>query len=380
MVNLDVNKHFSIVAIKKFKESDDDERVKKTTMREVKMLRMFRQENIVQLKEAFKRKGILYLVFEYVEKSMLEILEDKQNGIEPEAVKRYIYQLLKAIDYCHKHNVIHRDIKPENLLINPADMTLKLCDFGFARVLPAKGGDMTDYVATRWYRAPELLLGSNNYGKEVDYWAIGCIMGELTDAQPLFPGESEIDQLYLIQKMLGSLTSDQNEMFAKNPRFFGFKFPDISKPETLEKRYIGKFSKTALLLMKGLLRMDPKERLTCIFSLSNHLSIGEEALNHPYFDGMREKAEVRPITAKLDGSKSKSALKSSVIAAEAPNATKQRTVKKFDEERQKTHSPGSIEKSTKSSNKVSRIDSKDPSSKFPQPSSMLLHSETSKSI
>lgn len=78
---------------------------------------------------------------------------------------------------------------------------MKLCDFGFARMLPQKGGNLTDYVATRWYRAPELLLGFNNYGKGVDLWAVGCILGELTDAEPLFPGESEIDQLYVIQKV-----------------------------------------------------------------------------------------------------------------------------------------------------------------------------------
>lgn len=141
---------------------------------------------------------------------------------------------------------------------------MKLCDFGFARTMPSKAGDMTDYVATRWYRAPELLLGSSNYGKEVDYWAIGCIMGELTDGQPLFPGESEIDQLYLIQKMIGPLTPEQKEIFAKNPRFLGFRFPDISKPETLCKRYIGKLSKTALSLMESLLKMDQKERITSI--------------------------------------------------------------------------------------------------------------------
>ncbi len=97
--------------------------------------------------------------------------------------------------------MIHRDIKPENLLINPANNDLRLCDFGFARVLNNKGV-LTDYVATRWYRSPELLL-SNSYGKEVDIWAIGCIMGEITDGDPLFPGESEIDQLYCIQKILG---------------------------------------------------------------------------------------------------------------------------------------------------------------------------------
>jgi cyclin-dependent kinase-like len=101
--------------------------------------------------------------------------------------------------------VIHRDIKPENLLINPQTNELRLCDFGFARVIQgASSGKaqqaLTDYVATRWYRAPELLL-SNNYGKPVDIWAIGCILGELTDGEPLYPGESEIDQLFCIQKV-----------------------------------------------------------------------------------------------------------------------------------------------------------------------------------
>eukprot|EP01022_Parablepharisma_sp_SALTPOND_P025643 TRINITY_DN601_c0_g1_i2.p1 TRINITY_DN601_c0_g1~~TRINITY_DN601_c0_g1_i2.p1 ORF type:complete len:307 (+),score=25.22 TRINITY_DN601_c0_g1_i2:202-1122(+) len=263
------------VAIKKFKESDDDEVVKKTTMREVKMLRLLRHENIVQLKEAFKRfisfmqnnnrKGILYLVFEYLEKSLLEVLEDRPNGLDPETVRKYIYQLLKAIDFCHRQNVIHRDVKPENLLVN-IDLTLKICDFGFARTVSSRGNDMTDYVATRWYRAPELLLGTNNYGKEVDQWAIGCIMGELTDGQPLFPGESEIDQLYLIQKVLGPLTPEQNEIFAKNPRFLGCKFPDVTKPETIEKKYIGKMSKKAIAFMKGLLQMDPSKRLSSNFT------------------------------------------------------------------------------------------------------------------
>ncbi|CEM31993.1 unnamed protein product [Vitrella brassicaformis CCMP3155] len=180
-----------VVAIKKFKESEEDDVVKKTTIREVKILRMLRQENIVELKEAFRRKGKLYLVFEYVEKNLLEFLEMHPEGLE----------LLNAIAYCHQHNTIHRDIKPENLLVDPSTLTLKLCDFGFARQMPLKPGPLTDYVATRWYRAPELLLGDTTYGKEVDLWAIGCITGELIDGNPLFPGESEMDQLFIIQKV-----------------------------------------------------------------------------------------------------------------------------------------------------------------------------------
>lgn len=123
-----------IVAIKKFKDSEENEEVKETTLRELKMLRTLKQENIVELKEAFRRRGKLYLVFEYVEKNMLELLEEMPNGVPPEKVKNYIYQLIKAIHWCHKNDIVHRDIKPENLLISYNDV-LKLCDFGFARNL-----------------------------------------------------------------------------------------------------------------------------------------------------------------------------------------------------------------------------------------------------
>jgi len=119
-------------------------------------------------------------VFEYVDRNLLEVLEEQPDGLTQEMIASMIYQLVKSIDYCHKHNIVHRDVKPENLLISKQG-ALKLCDFGFARPLPSHGGDMTDYVATRWYRSPELLLSDNDYGKPVDMWAIGCIMGELTD-------------------------------------------------------------------------------------------------------------------------------------------------------------------------------------------------------
>jgi len=273
-----------VVAIKKFKESEDDEIVRKTTLREVKILRMLKHDNIVTLREAFRRKGRLYLVFEYVERTLLEVLEANPNGVEPSLVQKLVYQLVKSIDWCHGNDVVHRDIKPENLLIG-ADNTLKLCDFGFARTLPQRGGSLTDYVATRWYRAPELLLAweqngqsFTNYGQAVDMWAIGCIMGELIDGQPLFPGESEIDQLYLIQRVLGPLTPEQHELFLRNPRFLGLKFPDMTRPETLEKRYLGKVTKKLIMFMKSLLKMEPTERSTAA-----------ESLDHPYLEGIADK-------------------------------------------------------------------------------------------
>lgn len=152
-----------IVAIKKFKELEDDENVRKTIIREVKILKQLKNENIVQLKEAFRRKGRLYLVFEYIDKNLLEIIEENSNGLDvklmqPHKIKSFIYQLCKAINFCHSQNIIHRDIKPENLLISLSG-SLRLCDFGFARTL-SPIDVLTEYVATRWYRAPELLVGS----------------------------------------------------------------------------------------------------------------------------------------------------------------------------------------------------------------------------
>lgn len=134
---------------------------------------------------------------------------------------------------------------------------------------------MTDYVATRWYRAPELLL-SLNYGKPVDMWSIACIMGELIDGQPLFPGESEIDQLALIQKIIDPLTNEQKDAFNRHARFKGLKFKEIKKVDSLEKRYLGKISKRGLAFLKAILKMDPKDRLSC-----------RQALDHPYFEDLR---------------------------------------------------------------------------------------------
>ncbi|XP_055500890.1 cyclin-dependent kinase-like 5 isoform X1 [Leucoraja erinacea] len=264
-----------IVAIKKFKDSEENEEVKETTLRELKMLRTLKQENIVELKEAFRRRGKLYLVFEYVEKNMLELLEEMPNGVQPEKMRNYIYQLIKAIHWCHRNDIVHRDIKPENLLISHNDM-LKLCDFGFARNLSeGSNANYTEYVATRWYRSPELLLGAP-YGKAVDMWSVGCILGELSDGQPLFPGESEIDQLYTIQRVLGPLPSEQMKLFYSNPRFHGLRFPAVNHPQTLERRYLGVISGVMLDLMKNLLKLNPSERY-----------LTEQCLNHTAFQTQR---------------------------------------------------------------------------------------------
>ncbi|CAB1327485.1 unnamed protein product, partial [Coregonus sp. 'balchen'] len=222
----------------KFKDSEENEQVKETTLRELKMLRTLKQENIVELKEAFRRRGKLYL-------NMLELLEELPNGAPPDKVRNYIYQLIKAIHWCHKNEIVHRDIKPENLLISSEDV-LKLCDFGFARNL-SEGTDAnyTEYVAT-------------------------------SDGQPLFPGESEIDQLFTIQKVLGPLPAEQMKLFYNNPRFHGLRFPSVNHPTTLERRYLAILSGLMLDLMKNLLLLVPSDRY-----------LTEHSLNHPAFQPLR---------------------------------------------------------------------------------------------
>ena len=252
------------VAIKKFKETED-ELVQKTMKRELKMLQQLKHENIVEFQESFTYKGDLFLVFEYCEKNLLEVLEESPDGLSPKLIKSFVYQMCKALSYMHKNNMIHRDIKPENLLIDE-NLNLKLCDFGFARKVKLNKNnnnitEMTDYVATRWYRSPELLLSGGIYGPDVDYWAVGCIMGELADGNPMFPGENETDQIDCIIKVLGNLPEKLENMFYKNPIYEQKEMLHISKPETLERRYMSKLGPTAIDFMKGLLQLDPKKRL-----------------------------------------------------------------------------------------------------------------------
>ncbi|XP_070360439.1 cyclin-dependent kinase-like 1 isoform X1 [Equus asinus] len=191
-----------IVAIKRFLESEDDPVIKKIALREIRMLKQLKHPNLVNLIEVFRRKRKLHLVFEYCDRTVLHELDRYQRGVPEHLVKSITWQTLQAVNFCHKHNCIHRDVKPENILITKQSV-IKLCDFGFARLLTGPSDYYTDYVATRWYRSPELLVGDTQYGPPVDVWAIGCVFAELLAGVPLWPGKSDVDQLYLIRKTLG---------------------------------------------------------------------------------------------------------------------------------------------------------------------------------
>ncbi|CAH0725512.1 unnamed protein product, partial [Brenthis ino] len=203
-----------LVAIKKFLETEDDAAVRKMALREIRMLKKLRHDHLVNMIEVFRRKRRFYLVFEYLHHTLLDELEASPGGLGEDTAKKHLYQLLKGIDYCHQNSIIHRDVKPENVLVSNNGI-VKLCDLGFARALAAPGEPYTEYVATRWYRAPELLVAEHRYGPEVDIWAIGCLFAEMLTGDPLFPGDSDIDQLALIIKTVGKLAPRHQQVVSR---------------------------------------------------------------------------------------------------------------------------------------------------------------------
>lgn len=188
-----VNKNTEeIVAIKKMKQKyyTWDECM---SLREIKALRKLNHKNIVKLKEVIRVKDDLYFVFEFMEKNVYQKIQHRSEDLPEKDVKIIIYQSLAGLAHMHKHGYFHRDLKPENLLCN-GDI-VKLGDFGLAREINSDP-PYTDYVSTRWYRAPEILLRSTTYSSPIDIFALGAIMAELYMLRPLFPGKSEMDQIY----------------------------------------------------------------------------------------------------------------------------------------------------------------------------------------
>lgn len=211
---------------------------------------------------------------------------------------------------------------------------LKLCDFGFARAVGHEAqNDLTDYVATRWYRPPELLLNTRNYDKSVDLWAAACIMAELIDGKPLFPGDDDLDQLYLVQRTLGKLTPGQLERLLTHPKFKG-KQITTNIEETLQSRYVGKMSNLGIEFMCSLLKMEPRQRPTA-----------EQALRHPYFESLSLPDEIMaPYSGTVQGTipvgKSDGKLESDRMSREAKERMYRKVVEAADKESSKPNSNG----------------------------------------
>ncbi|XP_016495388.1 mitogen-activated protein kinase 9-like isoform X1 [Nicotiana tabacum] len=263
-------------------------------LREIKLLRLLRHPDIVEIKHILlppcpREFKDIYVVFELMECDLQHVIK-ANDSLTPEHYQFFLYQLLRGLKFMHTANVFHRDLKPKNILAN-ADCKLKICDFGLAR---ASFGETpsaifwTDYVATRWYRAPEL-CGSfySKYTPAVDIWSIGCIFAEMLTKKPLFPGKNVVHQLDLITDLLGSPSTEAisrikndkarrylSSMKNKSPIPLSQKFPDIDP--------------LALRLLERLIAFDPKDRPSA-----------EEALAHPYFLGLANKEHepsARPIS------------------------------------------------------------------------------------
>ena len=159
-------------------------------LREIKSLRKLNQCNIVKLKEVIRVNDDLYFVFEFMEQNVYQLMKDRASPFPESQVKCILYQTLLGLAYMHKHGFFHRDMKPENMLVKGE--CVKIADFGLAREIRSRP-PFTDYVSTRWYRAPEILLRSTNYNSPVDIFACGAIMAELYMLRPLFPGNNETD-------------------------------------------------------------------------------------------------------------------------------------------------------------------------------------------
>ncbi|XP_053648093.1 glycogen synthase kinase-3 beta isoform X6 [Cherax quadricarinatus] len=216
-----------LVAIKKVLQ---DKRFKN---RELQIMRRLEHCNIVKLMYFFYSSGdkkeevFLNLVLEFIPETVYKVARhhSKQKQTIPISyIKLYMYQLFRSLAYIHSLGVCHRDIKPQNLLLDPETGVLKLCDFGSAKHL-VRGEPNVSYICSRYYRAPELIFGATDYTTNIDVWSAGCVLAELLLGQPIFPGDSGVDQLVEIIKVLGTPTREQiREM---NPNYTEFKFPQI---------------------------------------------------------------------------------------------------------------------------------------------------------
>lgn len=264
------------IAIKKVLQ---DKRFKN---RELQIMRVINHPNVVDLRAFFYSNGekkdevFLNLVLEYVPETVYRASRHytKVKQTMPMLlVKLYMYQVLRSLAYIHSLGICHRDIKPQNLLLDPRTGVLKLCDFGSAKILVA-GEPNVSYICSRYYRAPELIFGATNYTTNIDIWSTGCVMAELMQGLPLFPGESGIDQLVEIIKVLG--TPSREQIRTMNPNYMEHKFPQI-RPHPFSKIFRPRTPLDAIDLITNLLQYSPQARLTAI-----------EALCHPFFDELRE--------------------------------------------------------------------------------------------
>ena len=226
-------------------------------------------------KKSRKKATYLNLVMDYVPETLYRVLRYyRKKGMEfPDPLgKIYSYQMFRSLAYIHALGIVHRDIKPQNILIDTGNHRLVMCDFGSAKKIKP-GEKSVAYICSRYYRAPELILGQDKYGPTIDVWSIGCVMAEMFLGEPIFPGSSSKDQMIKIMDLLGTPNTHDVTAMCKNARV---RLPNI-QPMDFKKRFKRSTNPQAIDLLKKILCYDPKQRITPL-----------EALLHPYFDELRK--------------------------------------------------------------------------------------------
>eukprot|EP01018_Ginkgo_biloba_P012360 Gb_28121 [translate_table: standard] len=267
------------VAIKCMKNSFDSiEQV--TSLREIQALqRLSPHPNVVKILEVLydQPTGRLALVFELMDMNIYELIRGRKTCLPEELAKSYMYQLMKAMDHMHRNGIFHRDIKPENILI--MDEVLKLADFGSCRGIYSKT-PFTEYISTRWYRAPECLLTDGYYNYKMDMWGAGCVFFEILTLFPLFPGNNELDQIQKIHKILGTPPQQVLDKLKRRSQQADFKFPQQDGMGIA--RLIPHASSGCIELLNKLLAYNPDDRLSA-----------RQALRHAYFKDLRERDKLQ---------------------------------------------------------------------------------------
>ncbi|XP_011550490.3 cyclin-dependent kinase 20 [Plutella xylostella] len=258
------------VALKKILIKNFEDGIPINVMREIKALQLLRCKYIIKLHDMFPRGTSLVLVLEYMSCGLREWLQQRPRDLTQPVVKAYAQMMLKGTRYMHAHYVMHRDLKPANLLINHQGI-LKIADLGLARLFWPEGGrPYSHQVATRWYRAPELLYGARYYSEHVDLWAVGCIIAEMITKTPLFAGESDIEQLAIVLRHLGTPTEESWPGHSSLPDYNKITFPE-SAPTPWSELLPG-VEEEAEHLIRSFLLYDAKKRISA-----------KEALRHEWF-------------------------------------------------------------------------------------------------
>ncbi|KAJ5541110.1 p38 MAP kinase [Penicillium frequentans] len=251
------------VTIKKISQPFTNIEQAKRTYREISLLKDLQHENIMLLSEIFvSPREDIYLVTDFMATDLQTLLSVRP--MERRFTQYFLYQILRGLKYIHSAGVIHRDLKPSNIFIDE-NCDLKICDFGLARIHEPL---MTGYIATRYYRAPEIMVSWQKYGSKVDMWSTGCIMAEMLLGKPLFPGVDHIDQLHVIVKIIGTPTEELiNQIPSKNAQQFILSLPRYEQQDLSS--LLPNVSSDDLDFLGRLLVFDPKKRSSASEALAH---------------------------------------------------------------------------------------------------------------